>query len=88
MERWRAITKALLSQAALAQRTRLNLTQEEMAELLHISCRAYGDLERSKNCFSSVSLMFFLSTLDDGELLLLVEQFRRLTADGEVLIGS
>ena len=35
----------LISKELLALRRRLSLTQEAMAEYLHISCRAYGDLE-------------------------------------------
>lgn len=39
------------------------LTQEQMAELLHISPRAYYDLENGKYGFSALTLVFFLSAL-------------------------
>ena len=48
----------LISKELLALRRRLSLTQEAMAEYLHISCRAYGDLERGKYAISAATLMF------------------------------
>lgn len=48
----------LISKELLALRRRLSLTQEAMAEQLHISCRAYGDLERGKCAISDATLMF------------------------------
>ena len=48
----------LISKEILALRRRLSLTQEAMAEYLHISCRAYGDLERGKYAISAATLMF------------------------------
>lgn len=44
------------------------LTQEEMAEKLRISGRAYSDLERGIYCFSTVALVFLLLMLEEGEI--------------------
>lgn len=53
----------LISKELLALRRRLSLTQEAMAEYLHISCRAYGDLERGKYAISAATLMFLFRCL-------------------------
>lgn len=53
----------LISKELLALRRRLSLTQEAMAEYLHISCRAYGDLERGKYVISAATLMFLFQCL-------------------------
>ena len=54
----------LISKELLALRRRLSLTQEAMAEQLHISCRAYGDLERGKYAISAATLMFLFPMFD------------------------
>ena len=38
-----------------------------MAEQLHITSRAYGDLERGKFCFSAVTLLFLMLIEDDSQ---------------------
>lgn len=53
------------------------LTQEQMAELLHISPRAYYDLENEKYGFSALTLVFFLSALPADEAAELLQEFRR-----------
>ena len=53
------------------------LTQEQMAELLHISPRAYYDLEIGKYGFSALTLVFFLSALPAYEAAELLQEFRR-----------
>ena len=47
---------------------RRGLTQEEMAEKLRITGRAYSDLERGIYCFSAVALVFLLLMLEEGEI--------------------
>lgn len=44
----------------LQTRTKLGLTQIQMAEKLNIGSRAYADLERGKFCCSAITLVFFL----------------------------
>ena len=50
--------------------------QEEMAEQLHITSRAYGDLERGRYCFSAAPLLFLLLMLSDRELAAFLGGFR------------
>ena len=59
-----ALLAELISKELLALRRRLSLTQEAMAEQLHISCRAYGDLERGKYAISAATLMFLFPMFD------------------------
>ena len=65
----------LISKELLALRRRLSLTQEAMAEYLHISCRAYGDLERGKYAISAATLMFLFPMFDPNMQQILFRQF-------------
>lgn len=65
----------LISKELLALRRRLSLTQEAMAEHLHISCRAYGDLERGKYAISAATLMFLFPMFDPNMQQRLFQQF-------------
>ena len=56
-------------------RQRMELSQDDMAERLRVSSRAYGDLERGKYCFSAVALLFFFSLLPAREVLELLKVF-------------
>ena len=47
-----------------------------MAEKLRISCRAYGDLERGKYCFSSTALLFMMNMMEDEEVGMLLNGFQ------------
>ena len=73
---YRAIAKKYLSSISDALRTERNLTQENMAEKLRISCRAYGDLERGKYCFSSTALLFMMNMMEDEEVGMLLNGFQ------------
>ena len=46
-------------------RKHLGLTQAAMSEKLHISERAYGDLERGRSGLSAATLVHFLLLLSD-----------------------
>lgn len=78
MKAYKGVAKEFLAEYTSAFRQRKELTQEEMAEKLRITGRAYGDLERGKYCFSAVALLFLLLMLDDQELRLFLEGFRKL----------
>ena len=67
MKNYKALLKKFLSQYAGALRRSRGLTQEEMAELLRITSRAYSDLERGKHCFSAHTLLFLLLMLGEEE---------------------
>ena len=77
MTAYKQLVRAFFSEAAYAIRRRRELTQEEMAERMRISCRAYGDLERGKYSFSTLALIFFLLMLEDEEVIELLAAFRR-----------
>ncbi len=52
-----------------AVRKHLGLTQAAMSEKLHISERAYGELERGRSGLSAATLVHFLMLLsDEGKL--------------------
>ena len=68
MKPYAAMVRELGARTLLALRTGLGLTQEEMAEKLRITGRAYSDLERGIYCFSAVALVFLLLMLEEGEI--------------------
>lgn len=67
MEKYKKLLKELLSTLVVEIRTERKLSQEAMAELLKITTRAYGDLERGKYCFSAIALMFLFLLLLEPE---------------------
>ena len=54
---YRDLLKELLAGQTRNLRQSMKISQDEMAELLRVSSRAYGDLERGKYCFSTTTLM-------------------------------
>lgn len=80
MESQKTLLKAFLSERARAIRSARSLTQEEMAEKLHITSRAYGDLERGKYCFSANALLYFLLMLEYDEVQDFLDRFRQYAA--------
>ena len=75
MKQYTTLVKEILSEYTGSLRKRKQLTQEEMAEQLHITSRAYGDLERGKFSFSAVTLLF-LMLIDDDSQGTLLDTFR------------
>ena len=53
-------------------------TQEEMAEQLDISAKAYNNLKYEKNSFSASTLLTLLIHLEDEQILGFVEDVRTL----------
>lgn len=76
MESYKARAKEFLAEYVDELRRERQLTQEQMAERLHITCRAYGDLERGKYCFSAVALLFLLLMLGEDEIKGFLDKFR------------
>lgn len=76
MTQYKEITKEFLSSYADGLRKRRALTQEKMADCLHITSRAYGDLERGKYCFSANALLFLLLMLEEPELSGFLKSYR------------
>ena len=68
MNPYKETLRKFLSEYVRTLRKCRGLTQEEMAEKLRISGRAYSDLERGIYCFSTVALVFLLLMLEEGEI--------------------
>lgn len=58
MNLYKSTLRSFLSEFASSLRKSRGMTQEEMAEKLRITGRAYSDLERGIYCFSTVALIF------------------------------
>lgn len=76
MKIYKMLVKEFLAGYVNVQRKGWGLTQEEMAERLRITSRAYGDLERGKYCFSALALLSLLIMLSDDEVRGLLADFR------------
>ena len=83
MKLYKMLVREFLAGYTEAFRKTQGLTQDKMAEALHITSRAYGDLERGKYCFSAIALLFLLLMLSDDELKALLEGFRKRAHDLE-----
>ena len=69
--------ETIMENAELADLLQIpGLTQEQMAEKLRITGRAYSDLERGIYCFSAVALVFLLLMLEEGEIKELLSSLR------------
>ena len=66
MNPYKEILRKFFSEYVRTLRKCRGLTQEEMAEKLRISGRAYSDLERGIYCFSTVALLLLM--LEEGEI--------------------
>ncbi len=55
--------KNRLRRTLIAYRAKLGISQEKMAQILHISARAYVSLEKGTSFFSAWSLIFLLLNL-------------------------
>lgn len=77
MKLYRTLARDFLAEYVNVLRKHRNLTQDEMAEHLRITSRAYSDLERGKYCFSAVALLFLLLMLSDDEAAGFLKEFRK-----------
>ena len=73
MNRYKESLRQYFSVQAKALRKKRKLTQEEMSEQLHITVRAYGDLERGCSCCSAIALLF----LEPDELTAFLAQMKK-----------
>ena len=83
MNPYKKILRKFFSEYVRTLRKCRGLTQEEMAEKLRISGRAYSDLERGIYCFSAVALVFLLLMLEEHELRELLSLLREEIAKVE-----
>ena len=77
MNPYKEILRKFFSEYVGALRKRRGLTQEQMAEKLRITGRAYSDLERGRYAASAPTLMFLFSMLDAEAQSDLVRQFMK-----------
>ena len=75
MNPYKETLRKFFSEYVSALRKHRGLTQEQMAEKLRITGRAYSDLERGIYCFSAVALVFLLLMLG-GEIKELLSPLR------------
>ena len=63
-------------------RVKIGLSQEILAEKLHVNVRNYQKLERGVHKPSAITLLLFLSLLPDQEILAFVHTFGKLADAG------
>ncbi len=83
MNHSKQIFHQMLREYILTYRFSHSLSQESMAEELHISPRAYFDQEHGRYGFSSRSFSYFLLLLSDDEVLSFLNMLRTLLNETE-----
>lgn len=83
MNRYRRLFQKFLREQIYQYRSLYSISQEEMAENLHISPRSYCDQENGKYGFSALSLTYFLMLLSEREVLKFLYDFRILLKQNE-----
>ena len=63
-------------------RVKIGLSQEILAEKLHVNVRNYQKLERGVHKPSAITLLLFLNLLPDQEILAFVHTFGKLANAG------
>ena len=63
-------------------RAKMSLSQEILAEKLHVNVRNYQKLERGVHRPSAITLLLFLNLLPDREVLAFVHTFGKLADTG------
>ena len=64
-------------------RVKMGLSQERLAEKLHVNVRNYQKLERGVHKPSAITLLLFLNLLPDQEILAFVHTFGKLAKAGQ-----
>ena len=64
-------------------RVKMSLSQETLAEKLHVNVRNFQKLERGVHKPSAMTLLLFLNLLPDQELLAFVHTFGKLADTGQ-----
>ena len=64
-------------------RVKMSLSQETLAEKLHVNVRNYQKLERGVHRPSAITLLLFLNLLPDQEILAFVHTFGKLADTGQ-----
>ena len=58
-------------------RTKMNLSQEKLAEKLHVNTRNYQKLERGDHRPSAITIILFLYLLSDQEIISFIRSLAR-----------
>ena len=64
-------------------RVKMGLSQERLAEKMHVNVRNYQKLERGVHKPSAITLLLFLNLLPDQEILAFVHTFGKLAKAGQ-----
>ena len=64
-------------------RVKMSLSQDILAEKLHVNVRNYQKLERGLHKPSAITLLLFLNLLPDQEILAFVHTFGKLAKAGQ-----
>ena len=83
MNTYKPAVKEFLKNYTSSIRVKLNLTQQQMAELLRITPRAYQYLESGTNGFSASSLILLLSLLSDEDRRMFFRDFQKVLREAE-----
>ena len=83
MKNYRKLFEIHLTTLVEFYRKKLQYTQEQMAEVLQISPRAYYDIKRKKNSSSASVLIFLLLLMSDEELLAFRGNMKEIVAQAE-----
>ena len=76
MREYKILLRTMLRESIYHFRVRNRFSQERMAEILHISPRSYVEQEHGKYGFSALSLVFYLLSLPEDDVLLFLSRFR------------
>ncbi len=76
IHRYHLLLRSQLQKAMHDYRTDHELTQEDMAALLHVAPRSYVDQEHGKYGFSAATLVFFLTALPEDRVIPLLDNLR------------
>ena len=83
MRVYKEITQKYQTPRLRPSRKARDMTQEDPAELLRMSSRAYADLERGESGFCATTLLVFLGQLSDSDIVDLVRAFLKVVLKKE-----
>ena len=77
MRQYKELLQKFLRNSIYAYRMKKEYSQERMAEILHVSTRSYIEQEHGRYGFSALSLIFYLMSLTEEEMMEFVRGFRK-----------
>ncbi len=83
MDETKAIFQSYLRNCVYSYRITYALSQEKMAEYLHVSTRSYVDQEHSKYGFSAMSFVHYILLLPDNTIIEFFKELRILLEEDE-----